>query len=916
MKPLLFAVLLAFAGGPGPDDLVRLRPLVVDADDRTVLVVPVPVPEELRGGGRVRWTAGVRGGAALVGRAAGEFGDSTATATTSATNLLLTVRLPADASAGLLEVAEVTFRHAQGTVVLPIQVRIDRRRQLRLSGSPLIADLRPGDRLELGYRLFNEGNGAETLYVRVTGPADWRISPDRPTQVVVARRGELDVVVRVSIPMTTGVGDQSLLVSVADTPSATDAPLALTRTTMRVVPAVVSNGLLLKPMVAIAAGTGAGSAVAGATLDGAVTEEVRLTARYSPRPRRTGIANQGLASVGAFATPFTATLSASDWSLTAGNAMTELSSLAGVNVMGEGLSGRAQRGEYEARAVVARPTSGFGATGHLLGGGVWRDTDLGRIGGVVSHLEERGGLVRGRALTALALDFRSAPLGAWTIGSGLAYRGNAETSGAGVALGATRATERDRLHVRVEHAPGGSAAFARATDEWELQGARTLNERWSVDASYARSDDAGNVFRRLRTENLAVGQRYQLSERLALSARAQADRFSAASSDTSFGGFGAGSQQLSAALDWRHGPLAVSAEGSVGSASRRTDLLGGRSVETVAGQQGIRLYASRGLERLGLLDASVSGQFTGAGIGVPAAIWIGAARWSGVPASLLGRTVRLDQEVQLQRLTGMPAMLVLRSSASTALPGGLELALSAERNPFYRDADGRAGWIAAMRISVGAELLTPSARGPAGVVFVDRNRNARRDPDEPTVSGVVVRRGDARARTGKDGTFRLPSNARGRTRVEQGSLPRGLLAHPRVAADSAERREIPLLVTGSITLDLRLVASEDGRRPVVTMRDVRVTLEDETGFAWVGRRLDDSTLVFEDIPAGHYRPRFDLSLLAEPVRVDDVLSVTVEERGAGRVELPLRGRALRITVPRSRTGTGGTRTRDLAAGAP
>ena len=83
---------------------------------------------------------------------------------------------------------------------------------------------------------------------------------------------------------------------------------------------------------------------------------------------------------------------------------------------------------------------------------------------------------------------------------------------------------------------------------------------------------------------------------------------------------------------------------------------------------------------------------------------------------------------------------------------------------------------------------------------------------------------------------------------------------------------------------------------------MRVFMRDATGFEWVGRHLNDSTLAFEDIPAGVYAPRFDFTMLSEPLRTDESITVTIVPRERRSVIVPLRGRAVRITLPPSRTG--------------
>ena len=119
---------------------------------------------------------------------------------------------------------------------------------------------------------------------------------------------------------------------------------------------------------------------AGATLDGPINETMRLRARVLPRVRSFGIVAQGLSAVGAYQSPFSANLSGQDWEVNAGNALVQLSDLAGVNVIGEGLTASMQRNDWEARAVAARPStsgSSIRAEGQLYGAGAWRDTDNG-----------------------------------------------------------------------------------------------------------------------------------------------------------------------------------------------------------------------------------------------------------------------------------------------------------------------------------------------------------------------------------------------------------------------------------------------------------------------------------------------------------------------------------------------------------
>ena len=77
-----------------------------------------------------------------------------------------------------------------------------------------------------------------------------------------------------------------------------------------------------------------------------------------------------------------------------------------------------------------------------------------------------------------------------------------------------------------------------------------------------------------------------------------------------------------------------------------------------------------------------------------------------------------------------------------------------------------------------AKLTITSIRTLAGVVFVDRNGNGRKDADEPVVEGAVVRFGKAAGRSDETGAFllrRLPAG-KGELAVDPASLPPDLRA--------------------------------------------------------------------------------------------------------------------------------------------
>lgn len=892
---LLAATVLVAARPLAPGGTERLAALVTTGMPRGLVTVVVPVPEEFRGADEVTFEVRASGEMEVLGRRSGYA----VTRGAPAKPLVLTLRVPAGADAGVLAAADVHFRSRDRELIVPVVVRVALVRSISLHGARELRGLRVGDRLTLAYRVVNAGNATDTIVVDTHGPMGWTVRLARPARIVVPARGAIDVGATVVIPGSANVGDHPLSVSVRAI-NTTDV-LSVVHTTLGIAGrSGRTAGVVLKPSVAMASTGGASVLSTGAVLEGPVALDTYLRAQLAPAVAAGGALTQGLSSVGAYATPISATLNGPYWDLAAGNVGLQLADLTGVNVMGQGATARVKRGGTEARAIAARPGAGRGMQGALAGAGYWRETTLGRVGGSVSYLSEQRGYATDRELTAAGLDYSTHALGTVVVSTSVAHRSTSTVSGAG--LGATVAHERDgeRAVLRATHAPGGTAAFARATDEVQLDYARTISDRWSADVSAMRSDDAGPVFSRMRVTSLSMGHRYLLNEATQVMLRAHGSAFDANTAEGSIGGFGADDRAIAAGGEWRRGTFSVTAEGSYGIVSRSNERFDGGTFTSAAAQRTARVGVSRAFDRWGALDAGASVELTDAGVGIPGEMVSATARWSSVPVNLLGRQARVNTEATYQRLGALQSSLVARSSATIALPGGLDLAMSVERNPFFRDAAGRASWIGAMRLSAATRVYATDALGPEGVVFEDRNRNGKHDEGEPGVGGVIVRRGESRARTNRDGTYRLAAHARGIARLDQASLPLGLISHPLLASDSIERLDLPVLPTATALLDLELVADDGGRLPQVDLEPGIVMLRDATGFEWVGRRTSATRAEFGGIPIGTYTVVFNGARVREPLRADE----QVIELRAGETRIApvrLRSRAVRVFTPNQRS---------------
>ncbi len=881
-------------------DVIRLAKVVSEGVPRGLVTMNIPIPVELANDVEVSYEVRVTGEIEVLGRLAGPA----RVAGGSSKPLVLTLRVPAMADAGEKNAANVIFRGSNGReYVVPLVLRVAVVRSLNLLGTREMRGLRSGDRVELVYRAINAGNANDSVRIVVRTPAGWTARLARSALASVPARSTLEFTVTLGIPSTANIGDHSLSVTLRPVDGQSEGPV--TYTTLGITGrAGQTPGLIVRSTIAAATGSGGSAAYSGVEIAGPVTRAISMRAQFTPTTQRTGITTQALSAVGAMSAPFSASLYGNGWDVDAGNTSLQLSELGGVNIIGQGITARVERRGLEARAIIARPSSGSQELGgQLVGLGLWQHLGIGRVGATASWLAERGATSPGRELSAIGADYRTPELGTVTFGVSFAHRSSPAAEGLGYSFSALHAGERDRAMLRVTHAPGGTSAFARAVDEWQFEGSRALTRWWSLDAGAQRSIDAGLRYAGMEVRALSLGQRFSLSPTTSLALRGNSSDFVATDAGAGIGSFGASERTGVTSLEWRRSLLALSVEGGLGEVGRSTELSDGRLSESVAPRRHVRAGASQAFDQWGVVAANVSVEQTAAGVGVPGEVLAGTFRWSEVPVAIGTRQIQLGAEASIQRMGDLRTTVVLRTSARVALPAGLDLAVAAERNPYFQSASGRPGWSAAMRLSAATRVYAPDPMGPEGAVYEDRDNDGRRDPLEPGIGGVIVRRGDAKATTDRFGHYRLPVYARGRTRIDQGTLPTGLIAHPLLAADSLERLDLPVLPTGSATIQLEVVADEGGRVPEVDLEPVTVMLRDASGFDWVGRRSGKGTATFDGVPTGHYSLHFDFSRLREPLRgpQDVVIAVAPHVRSTTRV--PLRGRTVRIFAPPSRSNS-------------
>ncbi len=901
----MFAALCAFVGLAAGSrdaradgaDVVRLPGVEISGMPRTYVTITIAIPEALRNEREVAFDVRLSGLTDVVGRTEGVLRPS------ENRRVLLTLRVPAEALVGILDVADVVFRGASGDeYVVPIFLRVPAVRGYSATGAREFRGLRAGDRVELAYHVTNHGNAPDTLEYAVRTPGGWVSRPVGTRTVVVPARSRVEIPAAVTVPAAANVGDHTVGLWIRphrDTVARREVSTVLGVSE----PSMQNGGFIVRPRVAMASGGGDLATVLGAELVGPVADGVTLAVRASSMPRTYGLATQGLSAVGATSVPLSGTLAGRDWVATAGAVGAHLGDLTGTNITGQGVQVSRDNEEMSARVIVAGGGAGGRSSGAYVGASYAQQEEFGRLGGGVAVLREEGPF--GRELSALGVEYTSNRFGTLVAGGDLALRSSRHGSGVGAGVSVMHSRPGERASLRFSHAPGGSAAFARAVNDLQASASRLLTERWSADVFFGSTRDNGSVVRDQTSRTFVLGQRYRVSDDGNVSLRYRDARNDARRQSVSFGGFGSSERSVAAGTDWRLGEYGITAEVEQGVLSRRTELLDGSNAEATSGRRSIRVDGSREFDRIGNLAVGGSLHQTGGGVGLPTESWATTARWSSLPVLVLGRPAQFNTTIGYNRLGSTAPALSAKGSVRSALPGGVDLVASIERNPYFRDARGRVSTVFAVGLATSSRIFSAAMLGPDGWVFEDRNRNGVRDPGEPGVGGVTVRRGSDRVVSRRDGRYRLPAAARGRTQVEIASIPAGLVAHPTLGADAVEIRDVPLLPTGHVSVRLELTPDESGRVPAVDLSQAVVLLKDDTGFEWVGRASDSATVVFDGIPTGRYTLRVDGGNLREPVRVPTDITVDVLPHERSSLRVPVRGRQIRIITPPGRGGSSG-----------
>lgn len=886
----LFATLVRESAVP----VVTLLPAMrVQAGSGSIAVLRIPVPAAFRVAGET-----VDGVSFQVfsGRAVRVLGNDRGAVGGTEPSVRVTLNVLRSAHAGRTAEAMVEFSDATGRVVgVPLDIDVPEQRHLQLVvPDAFLAGVR-GTWTAVRYEIRNAGNNGEQVVLSSVLPQGWRVGSDDLSGVWSiasgdVRRGAL----RLWIPPGYALGQSPvrLVLSAAGAiVASTDVYVDVreTQTGVRTGPQMA--------LTAVAAAAPDGQLATGyiATVNGAIADSVFVSARVSMASVADNAAGYGLARAGAGYGPPVVSLKSPHLDITAGALGLQQSELGGFFLNALGAASTVRAGSYSMGAFASRPF-GFSprhplatAAGRFTGAEVARRDGWGttRLQGV----SLRDGVIE-RTLDALSVSTEVASLGGGQLVSEVGYRSFTGGSGIGVAGNYRRARAGSLLDLRVMHAPGGSRAFARATDDIGATLSQRVTPNTTVSAGGWRQHDDNSTLGALDNTGWFVNPMFDIrSLHSTIGIEGRGTRFSSAGAG---GRFENAEQQLAGLLDGNYGPAYTSVRVGYGRVLRSIGLAQttlpdavGRRLETRVAS-GLRTGSGQ-FELLYL-----SQQYSGADALFPEQQSV-TARLDRVPLPFLAAVpVFLNGDAQrFVAGTSGAATWSARGGLSATLPGMLGgVAVQAEYNPFIMAiGGGRRGLLYTLRLdrTIGLPRFAP-ARDQR--VFVDANGNGMLDRGERRVPRAVVECGQLVLSTDAEGRFACPAGVA--VQVDPRSVPVGLLAPP-VRRASASRGDIALRPVQSRVIKLFVAPADSMRVSAAELSKAIVIARDAAGTLWVARAGSGGEFSFDALPPASYELEVDASAISEPLRPASTPTLIIRDGEVGPpVQIEMKARDIRV----------------------
>ena len=873
---------------------VTLPSITASGAPRSYQVVSIPVPDSLAHSPDVEVEIVPRGEFVVLG-------PRTRTLATGAgrkNRLTVTIGIPAGALAGRLLAAEARFKASGSpTLIVPVEIDVSLVRQiaLRPGSTPLFGQA--GTDIMLPFEIVNSGNAVETVDAELSLPNGWASRELRVSAIVIGPGATVKRKVRIAIPALSSTGSSFVQLDLRNK----DEMLASATITIEVFNASsIGRQAGAQVISSVAHATdenGRPNRVYSLTASGALFDSVRVDARMSHASSLGAAASNSFARMGTFNSSPSVIFSAPSGQLSLGNTGTSFSELTGLYPYGQGalLHLRKPAWELTSLGAVSAQPSESGKRKPMFGLRGERQLGELRLSSSISHLVDGG--LSPRRLDAIGVGAAVPTLFGSTLKAEIAERRFASGRGLGWSTEVVRTGSERSEQLRVTHAPGGSDAFARATNEIIANISERLSSRATIGASAWRTTDATSVFSGLRSSGFSVRPQFDIRPATSLAIEARSYLFDAASRPVGTNpgsAFGSRESQLGLSFSSSLRQLYVNSAAFVGNVTRTVTPAGQVELRdrsprnywtTAAGWAGVggvvevqtRVEQTR--DRGGFVNQQNLYGIRGDHVVLP---WLGGIRAEG----------------ELQRVHGFGAekSAIMRAGIAVPLINGFAIKIDAERNSIFRNTRGRTPWILGARIEHAITLPMIRTPGTTGYVYQDMNGNQRRDPGEPGVAGALVRRGTESSATDATGKYRVGGDARQPVVVDEASLPAGWTGH------GASRGDLGVSLSTSAQVEL-IVAARSGIAAVeVDLAKAHVIARDASGREWGARMTGPSTATFDALPVGTYTLEFDLSELSEPlVPRGPIPPLVVSGKESTSLVITLDPRPIRMWNPNQRT---------------
>jgi alpha-galactosidase-like protein len=822
---------------------------------RSYQVISIDIPDALAHATNIQMEIVAHGDFVILGAHTRSLPASTRT------KVGVTVGIPANAMAGRLVAADVRFSSPGNPVmIVPVEIDVSLVRQvaLRLGSAPLNAQA--GSDVIVPFEISNAGNAKENLGVELTLPSGWS-SRDLHTSTVSLEPGEtIKKRVRLAVPALSSTGSSFVEVKVRSG----EQVMGDETKTVEVFNSS-SVGGQAGPLVTTAIAhandeNGRPNTLFTMSATGALFDSVRIDARMSHGSALGGAASSAFSHLGTYQSAASLSFTSPTAQLNFGNTGTSFSDLTGLYPYGQGTLLRLQHPGWSLTSLGALSVAQPGVSDRKPMIGILGERRFGEkmLSTSVTHLADAG--ASPRKLDAVGIGAAIPAIFGTTLKAEVAERRFQDGSGLGWSTGLVRTGPERNEELRITHAPGGSDAFARATNEVVGNLSEQLTSRASMSATGWRTTDATSVFTGLTARGFSLRPQYAILPSTTVSVEARTYDFDAqsrATTSNAAGGFGNREQQLGFGVSTYVRQYYLNTSAYLGNVTRTVSPLAQAVITdrtprnywtTNAGWTGsggvveVQSRVEQTRDRGGFVNQQTMFGIRGEQVVIP--------RLGGVRA-----------EGELQHVSGFgdERSSIVRAGLAVPVMNGVALKMDVERNSIFHSLSGRVPWILGIRFE--HALTAPMLRQPgtSGYVYEDRNGNQRRDPGEPGVSGVVVRRGTESAVADASGKYRVAGDATKPVMIDEASLPDGW------TVSAARAGDLGISLTTAAEIEL-VVAARSGIAAVqVDLSDTHIVARDSSGREWMARMTGPTTATFESLPVGKYTLEFDLSDLSEPL---------------------------------------------------